>query len=447
MRGVTPTPRGRWRLQAHQRQSRKARIKRTARWYCFIFNTSQFGKIRPRDTPKCWCTPLYVQLARLAEVKQRSQRLLLDDLNTPLPPRQQEDFEALKQVKPFITVSDDERDFSNAQSYFARAEAGRLQVGEVPPGGYHEPIGQFIKEEEEKAYHKMFEHIIGEDGLCVYPHCRKPASEWDWDSAIEASMRYGNCFQSNFEEFEAKRLKLQDEYTWDWLTPRRTLKPEPPVLGSPLPEFPTTKKKKRRQNKAKARATVNQAAPLNNTILKDLHESNLFTTHYNDGLINDDSMFSETDRLSLTRPTVNQAAPLNNTILKDLHESNLFTTHYNDGLINDDSMFSETDRLSLTRPSLSSQVALVPVPGPAQALDLNPDPHLHPLLTFSHILSLPHHPSPPTLPLFSPTPSPLSLHPHPFPSQFSSSCLNPHVHVYDLDEIDDDECGDDYIYY
>ena len=337
MRGVTPTPRGRWRLQAHQRQSRKARIKRTARWYCFIFNTSQFGKIRPRDTPKCWCTPLYVQLARLAEVKQRSQRLLLDDLNTPLPPRQQEDFEALKQVKPFITVSDDER--------------------------------------------------------------------------------------------------------------RRTLKPEPPVLGSPLPEFPTTKKKKRRQNKAKARATVNQAAPLNNTILKDLHESNLFTTHYNDGLINDDSMFSETDRLSLTRPTVNQAAPLNNTILKDLHESNLFTTHYNDGLINDDSMFSETDRLSLTRPSLSSQVALVPVPGPAQALDLNLDPHLHPLLTFSHILSLPHHPSPPTLPSFSPTPSPLSLHPHPFPSQFSSSCLNPHVHVYDLDEIDDDECGDDYIYY
>ena len=398
MRGVTPTPRGRWRLQAHQRQSRKARIKRTTRWYCFIFNTSQFGKIRPRDTPKCWCTPLYVQLARLAEVKQRSQRLLLDDLNTPLPPRQQEDFEALKQVKPFITVSDDERDFSNAQSYFARAEAGRLQVGEVPPGGYHEPIGQFIKEEEEKAYHKMFEHIIGEVGLCVYPYCRKPASEWDWDSAIEASMRYGNCFQSNFEEFEAKRLKLQDEYTWDWLTPRRTLKPEPPVLGSPLPEFPTTKKKKLRQNKAKARATVNQAAPLNNTILKDLHESNLFTTHYNDGLINDDSMFSETDRLSLTRP------------------------------------------------SLSSQVALVPVPGPAQTLDLNPDPHLHPLLTFSHILS-PIIPPPPTLPSFSPTPSPLSLHPHPFPSQFSSSCLNPHVHVYDLDEIDDDECGDDYIYY
>ena len=286
MRGVTPTPRGRWRLQAHQRQSRKARIKRTARWYCFIFNTSLFGKIRPRDTPKYWCTPLYVQLARLAEVKQRSQRLLLDDLNTPLPPRQQEDFETLKQVKPFITVSDDER-----------------------------------------------------------------------------------------------------------------RQPEPPVLGSPLPELPTTKKKKRRQNKAKARATVNQAAPLNNTILKDLHESNLFTTHYNDGLINDDSMFSETDRLSLTRP------------------------------------------------SLSSQVALVPVPGPAQALDLNLDPHLHPLLTFSHILSLPHHPSPPTLPLFSPTPSPLSLHPHPFPSQFSSSCLNPHVHVYDLDEIDDDECGDDYIYY
>ena len=400
MRGVTLTPRGRWSLQAQPRQSRKARVKRIARWYCLIFNSSQFGKFRPRDTPMFWCMPLNFQLARLAQAKKRSQRVLLETPNKPLPPRQQEDFEELKQVKSFITLSDDERDFAAAQSYFARAESRRLQVGEVPPGGYHEPIGQFTsKEEEEKAYHKMFPHIIGRDGLCVYPHCRKPASEWDFDSAIDASIRYGDCFQSNFEEFQANRIKLQDAQDL-WSTPGWTLKPEPPVPVPPVPEFP--KKKKRRQNKAKTRATVNQAAPVN----------------------------------------------VNNTIVTDLHEINLFTTYFNDGLINDDSMFSEIDRLSLnTRPSSSSQVALVPVPGPGPAQDPNPDPHLHPLPPFYHIHSLPHHPSPSTLPLFSPTPSPLCLHPHSSSSQFSSSSLNPHTHVYDLDESDDDECGDNYMYY
>ena len=247
-----------------------------------------------------WCMPLNFQLVRLAQAKKRSHRVLLETPNKPLPPRHQEDFEELKQVKSFITLSDDERDFAAAQSYFARAEAGRLQVGEVPPGGYDEPIGQFTsKEEEEKAYHKMFPHIIGRDGLCVYPHCRKPASEWDFDSAIDASIRYGDCFQSNFEEFQANRIKLQDAQDL-WSTPGWTLKPEPPVPVPPVPEFP--KKKKRRQNKAKTRATVNQAAPVNvnNTKVTDLHEINLFTTYFNDGLINDDSMFSEIERLSLT---------------------------------------------------------------------------------------------------------------------------------------------------
>ena len=97
-------------------------------------------------------------------------------LKTPLPQGPEDDFEALQQSSPFITSSDDEKDFSIVQSYFAKAQQRCLQNCELPPGGYHEPIGQFSKEEEEKAYHKMFEHIIGKMVSVYTPivGCRPP---------------------------------------------------------------------------------------------------------------------------------------------------------------------------------------------------------------------------------------------------------------------------------
>ena len=49
-------------------------------------------------------------------------------LKTPLPQGPEDDFEALQQPNPFITSSDDEKDFSIAQSYFTKAQQGCLQA-------------------------------------------------------------------------------------------------------------------------------------------------------------------------------------------------------------------------------------------------------------------------------------------------------------------------------
>jgi hypothetical protein len=73
-----------------------------------------------------------------------------------------------------------------------------------------EPVGQFSKEEEVKIYHSLFDHIIGADGLCVYPHCKKSAGDFDFERASFLSDRYTNCFQDSWEELEKTRLALQD---------------------------------------------------------------------------------------------------------------------------------------------------------------------------------------------------------------------------------------------
>ena len=115
----------------------------------------------------------------------------------------------------FVTASDDERDFVAAQDYYNLCAANRQPAG-PPPGGYFEPVGQFSKEEEVKTYHSLFDHIIGADGLCVYPHCKKPAGDFDFERASFLSDRYTDCFQDSWEELEKTRLALQDAQDDRW---------------------------------------------------------------------------------------------------------------------------------------------------------------------------------------------------------------------------------------
>ena len=427
MRGETSTPHDRWRLCA-----RTGKALRATAWR-FVSPPVAFNPtvLLRRASGRASAAPENDEVKKRTKEKQRPivprlSLLFRIALKTPLPQGPEDDFEALQQPNPFITSSDDEKDFSIAQSYFARAQQGCLQNSELPPGGYHEPIGQFTKEEEEKAYHKMFEHIIGKDGLCVYPHCRMPASTKDYGRML-ASECYANCFQSNFEEFESNRLRFQDAENDRIMmsTPRRTPVSSPPAPVSPVPAFPIPKKKKRRQNKHKRPATSSLDVPINDNIITDLYNFPPITTHVY-------------------------------------------------GLINDDITSMMTVRSDQTSPCPPSQVAPVPVPGPAPALDPDLDPHLHPLpLSLIHPhSSLP--PSLPSLPSSSPItryiidefdpnpPRPITLHfipgtsflhPHFHSSPISSSSLNPHVHVDDNDFVNDSgdesgvESGDDHIYY
>jgi hypothetical protein len=153
-----------------------------------------------------------------------------------------------------------------------------------PPRGYFVPIGTFFKKEEEvKAYHMMFPHIIGEDGFCVYPHCRKSTSDSDLDRAIIFSDRYFGCFQDNFDELERTRLELQDTEYYRVTMAKKKQKPKPPVPPDPIvPQVPPRPPKKNRRSKQdKRRANAVPAAPSLNYQIAELRFS-LRTTYLTD---------------------------------------------------------------------------------------------------------------------------------------------------------------------
>ena len=181
----------------------------------------------------------------------------------------------------FVTASDDEKDFMAAQDYYNLCDTGRQPAGPAP-SGYWKPIGRFSEEEEVKIYHSMFEHIIGVDGFCVYPHCRKPKEDFNLERSLFLSDRYADCLQENWDKLEKSRIALQDaEHTREVLE-RIAQNPKP--LGPPDPIEPMVprKKKNRHPKKHKPRA---MALPPGSGItheISDLRRSNCynnFTTH------------------------------------------------------------------------------------------------------------------------------------------------------------------------
>ena len=181
----------------------------------------------------------------------------------------------------FVTASDDEKDFMAAQDYYNLCDTGRQPAGPAP-SGYWKPIGQFSEEEEVKIYHSMFEHIIGVDGFCVYPHCRKPKEDFNLERSLFLGDRYADCLQKNWDKLEKSRIALQDaEYAREVLE-RIAQNPKP--LGPPdfIEPMVPRKKKNRHPKKHKPR---DMALPPGSGIIheiSDLRRSNClhnFTTH------------------------------------------------------------------------------------------------------------------------------------------------------------------------
>jgi hypothetical protein len=185
-----------------------------------------------------------------------------------------------------MTVSDDENDLAAVEEFYYRAGFDYQPAGPAP-GGYFEPIGKFKKEEEVKAYHMMFLHIIGEDGLCVYPHCRQPATEGDFDRAQRMSDRYFNCFQGSFEELERSRIELQDAEIDRVLMTQKIPKSKSPVppdpIGIPIPR-PYKKCRRPKIDKRRARAI---SAALCSSYETAAHHSVLYTPQSMDLISNE----------------------------------------------------------------------------------------------------------------------------------------------------------------
>ncbi len=179
----------------------------------------------------------------------------------------------------------------------------------------------------------MFEHIIGVDGLCVYPFCRKPSSKWDLDRAIVASDRYSKCFQSNLSEFEAKRLSLQDaEYdridSYRALVPSHTPNLKPSVPPDP-PGSGTLHKKTRRFVRNKNRVCATLPASSCNAVVGDLRCTKLLTTQIFDGCISSIVLTPFSDSVTptlilapdLDRTSATLSASSCNTLVADLRYS------------------------------------------------------------------------------------------------------------------------------
>ena len=122
----------------------------------------------------------------------------------------------------------------------------------------------------------MHPHIIGEDSLCVYPHCRQPNADLDSARELFFFERFFGCFQDNFDELERTRLELQDaEYI------RASMAQKPQKSKPSVPMVPRGKKN-RHPKKHKPRALA--LPPVSGIIheVSDLRCSNCcfnFATH------------------------------------------------------------------------------------------------------------------------------------------------------------------------
>jgi hypothetical protein len=215
-----------------------------------------------------------------------------------------------------MTISEDENDLKVVEEYWYLAQRD-CQPDGPPPRGYSVPIGTFFKKEEEvKAYHMMFSHIIGEDGLCVYPHCRKPISDSDSDRALFFIERYFGCFQDNFDELERTRLELQD-LEYDRVTmARKTQKPKTPVPPDPIvPPIPLRPPKKNRRSKQdKRRANAVPAASSLNSQIAELR-CILLTTHVTDSFSNEVIELQSVSMSPTTAPPLQVLGPVPNLVL------------------------------------------------------------------------------------------------------------------------------------
>ena len=214
-------------------------------------------------------SPARVTIIKEDVKKRRRMALLKMALSTPFPssypveitaPAKHLETTLVEEVKYQLgmTVSDDEKDLKEAEEYDYWAERDSQSDG-PPHRGYFEPVGKFFKKEEEvKAYHLMFPHIIGEDGLCVYPHCRKPYDVSDIDRAMFFTDRYFGCFQDSFDKLERTRIELQDKEDSRVTMARKTQKPKPSVppdlILPPTPLRPPKKSRRSKQDKRRVKA-------------------------------------------------------------------------------------------------------------------------------------------------------------------------------------------------
>jgi len=208
-----------------------------------------------------------------------------------------------------VTASDDEKDFMAAQDYYNLCAADRQPAGPAP-NGYFEPTGQFSKEEEVKIYHSMFDHIIGVDGLCVYPHCKKPKEDFDPDRALFLSDRYVNSFKENWEELEKYRIALQDAEQTRVMFEKITQNSRPPVPPDPTGSLVPRGKPNRHQKKHKPRAMTLPSGSGITSAVSDLRRCiyiHNFTTQLNPSTdrIRYAVVRPESDCKIVTRPALN----------------------------------------------------------------------------------------------------------------------------------------------
>jgi hypothetical protein len=257
----------------------------------------------------------------------------------------------------------------------------------------------------------MFEHIPGEDGLCVWPNCNQPVSESDYTCALEASERYMDSFGSNLIELDALRLRLQDAESCKVLAKkiesRALLQKNAPFTPPDPPEVPPPLKKNRRGRKQKKKSNglvkPISANPSCNNNIADLHFFSPFKPQFPMDLIKHVVVapkLTETDSMSLFPP------------VDCFHHQDL-------------------------GPS-SCPPTLLPEPDPL------PDPHLHP-----HPIPQDHGPSSfmPT-PLSGPDPLPdPHLHTHPIPHPHSHIHQHPPILFSSSDSDSDDSELYNYMYF
>ena len=287
----------------------------------------------------------------------------------------------------YLSVSDDELDYADAQRRENAFFAGQV-VDDPSPAGFFKPIGLFNQDEQQKAYHKMFEHIPGEDGLCVWPNCNQPVLASDFTRAMEAADRYGDMFGSNLIELDALRLRLQDEESVKIVAKQvasRTLRQSIAPITPPDPQTVTTlppKKNRRGHKKSNHLATSTSVNPSCNSNTADLRFPRPVKTFLSTDLIKCVVVapkLAELDSTSLFSPVTTLP-------LQDLGPS------------------------SLREPRCSSTMVFDPC-SDSVTLSSTCAPEFHP----HHPHPNPHHPFHHTIPIPTPSLHP-TPHPHPHPS-------------------------------
>ena len=311
MRGETPTPHGRWRLCA-----RTARLLRVRNANPIVRPPFVFNLVRRSSRPSL---DLASDEVADEEFKKRKRNVaaLPDDGPDSVTPEMASVPITDEDGLHFVTASDDEKDLMAAQDYYNLCATGCEPAGPAP-SGYWKPIGRFSKEEEVKIYHSMFDHIIGVDGLCVYPHCKKPKEDFDLERSFFLGDRYADCLQENWDELEKSRIALQDAEHTRAMLERFAQNPKPSVPPDPIGPTVPRGKKNRHPKKHKSRAL---ALPLSSGIIRevsDLRRCNycFLTTHSfpTTDCICNEAVILESAREDLARLAVDSCANCDNTV-------------------------------------------------------------------------------------------------------------------------------------